>query len=81
MKKNQIETGGKYVAKVSGKIVTVRVDSIEDKWGTLRDRSVTRYNITNLDTGRKTIFKSAQRFRRIARPVGPLPTIEERRTK
>jgi len=64
MKQTEIKKNGLYVAKVSGNLVTVRVDGIEqmsfynDK---IRDR--TRYHVTNLKTGRKTIFRSAAKFR------------------
>jgi len=63
MKKNEIKVGGLYRAKVSGKLVTVRVDAIRvrDGYGTMKDTTV--YDITNLSTGRKTTFKSAVKFR------------------
>lgn len=63
MKKKDIKTGGHYTARVSGNIVTVRVDKIRDYtgWGGTYQRTV--YDVTNLKTGRKTTFRSAQRFR------------------
>lgn len=68
MKKSEIEVGGKYTAKVSGRIVTVRVDVIRDngmrlKYGGRSSISVTRYDVTNLTTGRMTTFRSAAKFR------------------
>ncbi len=64
MKKADIYIGQLYGAKVSGEIVTVRVDKIR-----LRDRPfsnirMTVYDVTNLDTGRTLTFRSAARFRR-----------------
>jgi hypothetical protein len=62
MKKSQIKIGGIYVAKVSNKLVNVRVNSIETvpSYG---DRTTTRYGVTNLATGRQTSFRSATKFR------------------
>ena len=58
MKKSEIEVGGLYIANVSGNRVTVRVDSIGAK-----------YRVTNLATGRKCEFKTAQRFLRVSSPA------------
>lgn len=62
MKKDQIKVGGVYEAMVSGKLVPVRVDAVRD-WDTSVG-SGTRYDVTNLKTGRKTTFRSAAKFRR-----------------
>ncbi len=61
MRKHEIEVGKYYIAKVSGKLTTVRVDGIcgATHFGKLQ----TVYNVTNLSTGRKTTFRSARRFR------------------
>ena len=61
MKAKDIVVGGKYVAKVSGRLTTVRVDDIRLGY---RDNRV--YHVTNLTTGRKTIFRSAAKFRHAA---------------
>lgn len=71
MKAHEIKTGGYYTAKVSGQLVTVRVDTIgtRDKYRRGRDgklpiiHTVTAYHVTNMRTGRPLVFKSAQRFR------------------
>jgi hypothetical protein len=63
MKAKYIQQGEKYLAKVSGRIVTVRVDNITENF-----EGKARYNVTNLSTGRRTQFRSAQRFRCVARP-------------
>lgn len=71
MKKDEIKVGGHYVAKVSGKLTTVRVDAIREtsaanySW---RTNNGFRYDVTNLKTGRKTTFKSAAKFRWVAKP-------------
>lgn len=72
MKKSEIQVGRNYQAKVSGKATTVRVDEvreIEGRRGTLgrpTSPSKTLYDVTNLTTGRKTTFRSAQKFIRPA---------------
>ena len=60
MKKNEIKVNGHYTAKISGNLVTVRVDSID---GHGSKEVPTKYRITNLNTGRKTTFRSAAKFR------------------
>lgn len=54
MKKNEIKVGGLYRAKVSDKVVTVRIDSTHGKGG---------WNATNTATGKRIRIKSAQRLR------------------
>lgn len=61
MKANEIQTGSHYKAKVSGNLVTVRVDSKD--YGYYFGRKYVAYNVTNLVTGRKTSFRSAAKFR------------------
>jgi hypothetical protein len=63
MKKSEIVVGGLYIAKVSNKLVTVRVDSIDVSTAWHEDKERTFYRITNLATGRKTTFRSAAKFR------------------
>lgn len=62
MKAKQIEVGGVYLAKISGRVVKARVDAIREQFDH-RDRSRTCYDVTNLTTGRRTMFRSAQKFR------------------
>ena len=73
MKASEIVQGGIYVAKVSNQLTRVRVDSIESvrSFAARRDYSgnsqfvdKTRYCVTNLTTGRTTVFRSAAKFRR-----------------
>lgn len=61
MKKNEIVTGSCYLAKVSGKLVTVRVDKIRFAVPYAGARTV--YDVTNLATNQQIIFRSARRFR------------------
>jgi hypothetical protein len=71
VKKNEIKVGGVYVAKVSGRLVSVRVDRIREasSSGSITDRRgrvkplITVFDVTNLLTGRMTTFRSAARFR------------------
>lgn len=76
MKKQEIKVGGKYVARVSGHYVTVRVDAIREQAGW--DRDTTLYDVTNLATNRRTTFKSAAKFRsEVVVPVEEVISAEE----
>ena len=57
MKKDQVKIGRLYVAKVSDKLVTVRIDSTHSKGG---------WNATNTATGKSVRIKSARRLRGVA---------------
>lgn len=76
MKANEIKVGGYYKAKVSNKVVTVRVDAIREVAGIRpvfgRTPYSTRYDVTNTVTGRKTTFKSAMKFRNEVLTSGPI---------
>jgi hypothetical protein len=54
MKKDQIKVGGTYLAKVSDKVVPVRIDAASTRGG---------WEATNLVTDKKVRIKSAQRLR------------------
>jgi hypothetical protein len=58
MKAKDIVSGKHYRAKVSGKLVTVRVDEIRRSG---RDKKL--FLVTNLSTNRRMTFRSAARFR------------------
>ena len=62
MKANEIKVGGVYVAKVNGKLTRVRVDAIRAACD-YKGKASTRYDVTNLATGRRTTFRSAAKFR------------------
>lgn len=55
MKKNEVEIGGTYTAKVSEKVQKVRIDGVSRHGG---------WDATNVATGRAVRIKSAQRLRR-----------------
>lgn len=59
MKKDQVQIGGTYVAKVSGQLARVRIDA-ESRFG--------GWDATNVSTHRKVRIKSAQRLRQEVRP-------------
>jgi hypothetical protein len=75
VKKNEIKVGDTYIAKVSGTTTVVRVDAVRERGGyrsvasRRRVNASTSYDVTNLATGRKTVFRSAQRFLRAAVPA------------
>ena len=58
MKAKNVIVGEKYTAKVSNKIVTVRLDKIDIAWDGGK-----RYYVTNLNTKRELCFYSAGKFR------------------
>ncbi len=60
MKKVEMVVGKTYEAKVNGKVQTVRLDSMG--LGGFGSRQHTTYWVTNLGTGRKTMFRSAAKF-------------------
>ena len=59
MKKNEVKVGGRYSAKVSDKVVVVRIDGENPHGG---------WDATNEATGKKVRIKSAQRLRGEAKP-------------
>lgn len=63
MKDSEVRIGGLYVAKVSDKLTTVRIDSKHSRKG---------WNATNTATGKKIHIKSGQRLRAAAadKPAG-----------
>ena len=70
MKKSEIQIGCCYLAKVSGRLTTVRVDDIVPPCPPHEvGYHGTRYSVTNLATGRKLTFRSAAKFRRPINPV------------
>lgn len=80
MKKNEIRVKGIYLAKVSGKLVPVRVDEITEREGRThvpsqswipptRYKASIRYCVTNLVTNRKTVFRAATKFRKELTPA------------
>ena len=69
MKKNEVKVGGVYTAKVSDKVVPVRIDAVKG----------TGWSATNMTTGKTIYIKSAQRLRgeakgTAAKPAAKSPT-------
>lgn len=79
MKKSEIKVGGVYATRVAGNHTTVRVDAMHEVTqhmgcsytGKSIDRDATVYDVTNLTTGRKLVFRSAAKFRRVASGYKP----------
>ena len=78
MTASEITVGGKYYAKVSGRLVTVRVDAIRVVTGrsstgfwfsSQRHPDKTVFDVTNLATGLRTTFRSTARFRGTVEPL------------
>ena len=80
MKQSEVKIGSTYMAKVSNRVVPVRIDSKHSRQG---------WNVTNTATGKRIHVKSAQRLRRpvkvpakaatktpakAAKPAAPSPT-------
>ena len=61
MKKNEVEVGKFYTAKITGHMATVRIDAENPQGG---------WTATNITTGKKIKIKSAQRLRRETRAPG-----------
>ena len=64
MRAAEIKVGGVYRAAVSERLVDVRVLQIVERYDSWSRSVRTRYEVLNLRTGRRIVFKSAQRFRR-----------------
>src|SRR5262245_14461781 len=80
MLKSEIEVGGLYTAKVNGKVTVVRVDVIRKiktyqrgRLGSGEPGNATVYDVTNTATGKRTTFRSAQRFLGRAKPAAARP--------
>ncbi len=68
MKLTDVQVGGRYLAKVSQKLTTVRIVAIREVSPSLYSRAKTRIDAINEATGRTIILRSAQRLRCPARP-------------
>ncbi|MGE4105516.1 MAG: hypothetical protein AB7E74_26420 [Pirellulales bacterium] len=67
MKRQDVHVGGRYLAKISGRLVTVRVLAIREipppPWGKDGDRWRTRIDCVNEATNRQITLASPQRLR------------------
>ena len=64
MKLSDVQVGGRYTAKVSGRIVTVRVVEIIGVQATRWSNAKTRIEAVNEATGRQITIRSPQRLRK-----------------
>lgn len=63
-KRSNITVGGEYIAKVAGKVTTVRVLSINSHTDH-KGKERLSYSVLNTATGRKTLFRSHTKFRSV----------------
>jgi len=63
MKLKDIEIGGRYLAKVSGQLVTVRVTELKEVPAFASDHWKTIIYAVNEATGRRITIRSPQRLR------------------
>ena len=64
MKAKDVKIGQHYLARVSSRLVTVRLDAVYEKPAAYgKPRLVTCYRVTNTATGRELVFRSAAKFR------------------
>ena len=71
MKLSDVQVGGRFTAKVSGRIVTVRVVEIVSVPATRWSSAKTRIEVVSEATGRRITIRSPQRLRAVARPETP----------
>lgn len=64
MKMSDVQVGSRYTAKVSGRIVTVRVVEIVAVEATRWSNAKTRIEAVNEATGRRITIRSPQRLRK-----------------
>ena len=67
MKLAEVQVGGRYTCKVSGRVVTVQVASIDEvelyRGRDHRGRAAHQVKARNLETGREIVIRSPQRLR------------------
>lgn len=66
MKLKDVEIGGRYVAKVSGRLQVVRITDVRSESNRLTGRERTTFVAINEATGRRVTIRSAQRLRKRA---------------
>jgi hypothetical protein len=69
MKKSEVKIGGTYIAKVTNKVVQVRIDA-ESRYG--------GWDAVNLETGKKVRIQSPARLRGEAEATATEPTANEK---
>lgn len=63
MKKAEVVVGEVYAAKVSGRVVPVRIEEEVERYSTTAKRRKTTWRATNLKTEREVTIKSAAKLR------------------
>lgn len=63
MKRAEVRVGGIYLAKISGRLVRVRLDDELRREGWRTGRKCNYWLTTNLDTGRNITIRSAAKLR------------------
>ena len=63
MKSKDVEVGGRYIAKISGKLTIVRILEERVRYDAFRRRERTTWLALNEATGRTIDIRSAQRLR------------------
>jgi len=66
LKLSEVQVGGRYTAKVSGKVQVVRITEIREVPGSKWSRAKTQIEAVNEATGRRITIRSPQRLRRAA---------------
>jgi hypothetical protein len=64
MQQKDVVIGGRYTAKVSGRIQVVRITEIHNSYSRATGYGRTTYAAINEATGRRVMIRSAQRLRR-----------------
>jgi hypothetical protein len=64
LKLSEVEVGGRYSAKVSGRVQVVRIVSIDEVPASRWSRAKTSIEAINEATGRRITIRSPQRLRR-----------------
>lgn len=80
MKLKDVEVGGRYLAKVSGQLVTVRVTELKEVPAFAGDRWKIIIHAVNEATGRRITVRSPQRLRPIAaatKRIGQVDRVEQ----
>jgi hypothetical protein len=68
MKLNEVQIGGRYLAKVSGSLQVLRVVRLHTRYDSFRKREKTTIECVNERTGRTIVVRSPQRLREMKIP-------------
>jgi hypothetical protein len=68
MKLSEVQVGGRYLAKVSGRLQVFRVVRVHTRYDSFRKREKTTIECVNERTGRTIMVRSSQRLREMKIP-------------